>query len=78
MESFPWWNNEQKKLATEVEAFVNKLMPRDEEARWKTEIPWGIFKLIAERGYCGVGIPKEYGGMGLGATVACIAAEEMS
>jgi len=53
-------------------------MPRDEETRWKREFPWDIFKKIAEKKYNGAAIPKEYGGLGLGATGACIAVEALS
>jgi len=78
MESFPWWNEGQKKLAVEVEAFAEELMPRAEEAWWKREVPLDIYDQIGERGYFGVRIPKEYGGMGLGATGASIVIEGMS
>lgn len=78
MEDFPWWTKEQRKFAAEVSQFVDEVMPRDEEARWKREFPWDIFSAISERRYNGAMIPKEYGGMGLGATGACIAGEEMS
>jgi len=78
MESFPWWNEEQKKLSVEVEAFAEELMPRAEEAWWKREVPLDIYDQIGEKGYFGVGIPKEYGGMGLGTTGASIAIEGMS
>jgi alkylation response protein AidB-like acyl-CoA dehydrogenase len=50
-------------------------MPRDAETRWTREFPWDIFQKIGEKGFTGAGIPKEYGGLGLGATGACIAAE---
>jgi len=75
METFPWWTEDQKKFEQEIATFVKEVMPRDEETRWKREFPWDIFEKIAERGYTGAGIPKEYGGLGLGATGACIAAE---
>jgi alkylation response protein AidB-like acyl-CoA dehydrogenase len=77
MESFPWWTDEHKKLALDVRQFVEEVMPREAETRWKREFPWDIFEKIAQRGYTGVGVPKEYGGMGLGATGACIAVEEL-
>jgi alkylation response protein AidB-like acyl-CoA dehydrogenase len=31
--------------------------------------------MISERGYSGVMVPKEYGGLGIGVTGACIAGE---
>lgn len=75
MNIYPWWTDEQKDFHSEVHAFVKELMPRDAESRWKREFPWDLFERISEKGYTGVGVPKEYGGMGLGATGACIAAE---
>jgi len=75
MESYFWWTEEQKKFAEDVHAFVKEVMPRDAETRWTREFPWDIFQKIGEKGFTGAGIPKEYGGLGLGATGACIAAE---
>jgi alkylation response protein AidB-like acyl-CoA dehydrogenase len=75
MEHFPWWTHEQKKFADEVELFAEELVPRDAETRWTREFPRDIFQKISERGYSGAGVPKEYGGLGLGATGACIACE---
>ncbi len=76
MEHFPWWTEEQKRLADELGEFAEEVMPRDAEARWKREFPWDIFEKIAKKGYTGVPVPKEYGGMGLGATGACIVVEQ--
>jgi alkylation response protein AidB-like acyl-CoA dehydrogenase len=78
MEAFPWWTEEQKKFEQEMKAFAEEVMPRDMETRWKREFPWDIFEKIGEKKYTGVGIPKEYGGLGLGATGACIAAEALN
>jgi alkylation response protein AidB-like acyl-CoA dehydrogenase len=76
MEAFPWWSEDHRRLATEIKIFVEEVMPRDAETRWKREFPWDIFEKVAERGYTGVAVPKEYGGMGLGATGACIVVEQ--
>jgi alkylation response protein AidB-like acyl-CoA dehydrogenase len=78
MKAFPWWTEEQKKFEQEVKVFAEEIMPRDAETRWKREFPWDIFEKIAEKNYTGAGIPKEYGGLGLGATGACIAAEALN
>jgi alkylation response protein AidB-like acyl-CoA dehydrogenase len=75
MQPYPWWTEEQKKFAEEIDAFAKEMLPRDAETRWTREFPWDIFEKIGEKRYTGVGIPKEYGGSGLGATGACIAAE---
>ena len=77
MESYPWWTEEQKKFALEVHEFVKEVLPRDAETRWTREFPWDVFEKIGERGYNGAAIPKEYGGLGLGATGACIAIEQI-
>jgi alkylation response protein AidB-like acyl-CoA dehydrogenase len=77
MKSFPWWSEEHKKLSQEVREFTKEILERDAETRWKREFPWDIFEKVAAKGYTGVAVPKEYGGMGLGATGACIVVEEM-
>jgi alkylation response protein AidB-like acyl-CoA dehydrogenase len=77
LEYFPWWTEDHKKFADEVNEFVDKAIPRDEESKWKREFPWDVLEAIGEKRYTGVMIPKEYGGLGLGATGACIAAEEI-
>jgi alkylation response protein AidB-like acyl-CoA dehydrogenase len=56
---------------------VREVLPRDAETRWTREFPWDIFEKIGEKGYSGAAIPKEYGGLGLGATGACIAVEQI-
>jgi alkylation response protein AidB-like acyl-CoA dehydrogenase len=77
MEAFAWWSEEHRKLASEVRIFVDKVMPRAEEAWWQREFPKDIIAGIAEKGYFGAGVPKEYGGMGLGTTGACLVIEEI-
>jgi alkylation response protein AidB-like acyl-CoA dehydrogenase len=78
MEPFPWWTDEQKKFAQDIHEFANEIMPRTEEARWKKEFPWDIFEAIGKKGFSRAMLPKEYGGLGLGATGGCIAVEELS
>ncbi|MGD9117142.1 MAG: acyl-CoA dehydrogenase family protein [Dehalococcoidia bacterium] len=78
MESFTWWNDEHKALTEDVREFVDRITPRAEEAFWERRFPMDILESIAKEGYFGAGVPKEYGGMGLGATGACIAIEEIS
>jgi alkylation response protein AidB-like acyl-CoA dehydrogenase len=76
MEHYSWWTEGQIKFAEEIEAFVREVMPRDAETRWTREFPWDIFESIGKKGFTGAAIPKEYGGLGLGATGACIAMEQ--
>ncbi|MBW1936426.1 MAG: acyl-CoA dehydrogenase family protein [Candidatus Freyarchaeota archaeon] len=78
MEKFPWWTEEQKKLADEVEEFAESVRPVTDEMRWTKEIPWDVIREIGRRGYFGALIPKEYGGMGLGCTGGCIIHEGMT
>ena len=77
MESYPWWTEEQIRFSADMADFVKEILPRDAQTRWTREFPWDIFQKIGEKGYAGAAIPKEYGGLGLGATGACIAVEAM-
>lgn len=77
MEAFPWWTEEHKKLAKEVREFMERVAPREMETRWSREFPFDIYEQIGEKGFTSAAIPKEYGGMGLGCTGACIVAEEI-
>ncbi len=78
MEAFHWWNDEHKRLATKLEQYVEKAMPRAEEYWWKREIAKDIYDELAEMGFFGVAIPEAYGGMGLGATGASITMETVA
>ncbi|MBP2629157.1 MAG: CaiA [Firmicutes bacterium] len=77
MEKFPWWSDEHVKLQKDVRALMDQLAPREIESRWTREFPFDIYEKIGAAGFTGAGIPKEYGGMGLGCTGACIVAEEI-
>ncbi|MCR4420075.1 MAG: acyl-CoA dehydrogenase family protein [Clostridia bacterium] len=77
MEAFPWWSEEHRRLKQEVKHVVDELVTRAEEAWWKREFPWDVVRVLAERGYFGAGIAKEYGGMGLGVTGTAIVGEEV-
>jgi alkylation response protein AidB-like acyl-CoA dehydrogenase len=77
MEVFPWWTDGQKKFAVDVEKFVDEHIPEAEESWWRMAFPWGLMKKVAAKGFFGAGVPKKYGGLELGATGACIAAEQL-
>lgn len=77
MEHFPWWTEEHKSLAKEVRELMQQVAAREMETRWTREFPWDIYEQIGEKGFTSAAIPKEYGGLGLGATGACIVAEEL-
>lgn len=78
MESFPWWTEEQIKLAKEIEEFVDEIRPDAERALWRREYPHDIMKKIGKEGYFGVDVPEKYGGQNLGLTGACIVAEALN
>ena len=76
-ESFFWWTDEQKKFNEDVHQFVEDTFEEAELWFWKNKFPWPLVKKVAEKGYFGAGIPKEYGGLELGATGSCIVAESL-
>jgi len=75
---FPWWNDEQKKLAEEAKNFADKNLGRGEEVTWTKEFPMDLLRKMQEKGWFGSLIPEAYGGMGLGVTGCSIVAEEIS
>ncbi|MBI2765779.1 MAG: acyl-CoA dehydrogenase family protein [Chloroflexi bacterium] len=56
----------------EVLPLANELDPQ------KAEIPRSFLKRIAEQGYFGIRLPREVGGMGLGAFEYCMISEELA
>ncbi|WXG44464.1 MAG: acyl-CoA dehydrogenase family protein [Promethearchaeati archaeon SRVP18_Atabeyarchaeia-1] len=77
METFPWWTDAQKRFAADIEKFVDEHIPEAEESWWKMEFPKELMGKVAAKGIFGVGVPKKYGGLELGATGACVAAEQL-
>lgn len=75
MKAFPWWTDEQKAYAKRVEAFAQKWASVDAKTRLTREFPFEIYEDFGKSELMGAGIPKEYGGLGLGATGACILSE---
>ncbi|MHC1635541.1 MAG: acyl-CoA dehydrogenase family protein [Candidatus Methanospirareceae archaeon] len=80
MEGFPWWNEAQKKLSEEVDAFVDEIMPKAQELVWRRKYPRELVREVAKRGWFGALIPEEYGGKKKewGATGCCIICEGLS
>ncbi|MFB0563623.1 MAG: acyl-CoA dehydrogenase family protein [Candidatus Lokiarchaeia archaeon] len=64
MEKYPWWTDYQKQLADEVVEFAYEVAPRAVELVWKREHPSELVKMVGEKGWFGVLVPEEYGGMG--------------
>jgi alkylation response protein AidB-like acyl-CoA dehydrogenase/DNA-binding MarR family transcriptional regulator len=77
IENFFWFTEEQKELAKRLSQFVEDNFEEAEEYFWNTKFPWPLVKKVAKEGYFGVGVPKKYGGLELGATGSCIAAEQL-
>ncbi len=76
-EQFFWWSDEQKAIYKDVRQFVEENFEEAEEYLWNTKFPWPLIKKVAKKGYFGVGVPKEYGGLELGATGSCIVAAQL-
>ncbi len=77
VETFFWWNDEQKEFAKKVAQFVEDNLEEAELYFWKQKFPHSIVKKVAKEGFFGPGVPKKYGGLELGATGGCIAAEQL-
>jgi len=76
-EQFFWWTDEQKAIYKDVRQFVEDNYEEAEKYFWNTKFPWPLVKKVAEKGYFGAGVPKEYGGLELGATGSCIVAAQL-
>lgn len=77
MESFPWWNEKQKKLMEEAKAFAEENLSRGEEISWTRGFPKDLLEEVAKRGWFGALIPENYGGTESGVTGCCIVAEQL-
>jgi len=76
-EPYFWWNDAQKELAKDVDQFVAENIEEAELYFWKGKFPWPLVKKVAEQGYFGAGVSKEFGGLETGATGSCIVAESL-
>ncbi len=80
-EKYFWWNDAQKKLADEVAVFSDTFIASKINEIEKTKrFPWEFMEEMGKKGWFGVLIPEEYGGMGMeyGATGMCIILEEIA
>ena len=75
IEPFWWWTDEQKAFAKDVDQFVADHIEQAETAYWEKRFPWSVMEKVADKGYMGAGVSKEYGGLDLGAIGSCIVAE---
>jgi len=78
MEPFQWWNEKQKHLMEEAQAFAEKNLGKGQEVFWTKKFPSDLLKEAAGKGWFGAAIPPEYGGMDVGVTGVAIVAEELS
>ncbi len=77
VEPYFWWTSEHKELAKKVTQFVDDHYEEAEHFFWKKKFPHELIKKVAAEGFFGPGVPKKYGGLDLGATGSCIAAEQL-
>lgn len=72
------FNERQSKLKEEVAAFVEGVDKKRLEACEKaSEFPYDLYREISKRGWAGIMVPTEFGGLGLGAVEMAIVTEEM-
>ncbi|MCR4601778.1 MAG: acyl-CoA/acyl-ACP dehydrogenase [Clostridia bacterium] len=74
--AYPWWTPEQVEFQKKTAEFLDTLVEEEAKSRWTREFPFELYEKIGATGMTGAAIPKEYGGLGLGATGSCIVAEE--
>ncbi len=81
MEKYFWWNDKHKQLADESAKFADDFIaPRIKELEKTKRFPWEFMEEMGKKGWFGVLIPEEYGGMGkdYGTTGMCIVLEEIA
>lgn len=74
--AYPWWDEETVEFQKKTAEFLDTLVEEEMKSRWTREFPFELYEKIGATGMTGAAIPKEYGGLGLGATGSCIVAEE--
>jgi len=71
METYPWWNDKQRRLAEEAKKFADQNLSRGEEIAWTREFPADLIKEVADRDWFTALIDT-------GITGSCIVAEELA
>ncbi len=77
MEPYFWWTDEQKEFYVKLGEFFKTIEQREAVTRVKREHPFELYEEVGKSGIMGAAIPKEYGGLGLGATGSCMLAENV-
>jgi len=72
-------SDERRQLQHEAREFAAAVLPQANRLdREQAEIPGEIIEGLARRGYFGILIPKELGGLGLGVVEYCLVSEELA
>ncbi|WP_132253961.1 acyl-CoA dehydrogenase family protein [Methylobacterium segetis] len=76
----PWRTEARLRLQQEARAFAHDVVlpMADELDRQKAEMPRSLIDAMAERGWFGITIPAEHGGLGLGVFEYCLVSEELA
>ena len=76
----PWRTEARAALQAEARAFARDtvLPAADELDRQKAEMPRSLIAAMADRGWFGITIPEEHGGLGLGVFEYCLVSEELA
>ncbi|MEE7463483.1 MULTISPECIES: acyl-CoA dehydrogenase family protein [Methylobacterium] len=76
----PWRTEARAALQDEARAFArDTVLPlADELDRHKAEMPRSLIDAMAEKGWFGITIPAEHGGLGLGVFEYCLVSEELA
>lgn len=76
----PWLTPERQQLLADARAFATDLVlpTANRHDRDEAAMPAELMQGLAERGYFGITVPKEYGGMGLGVFEYCMISEEIA
>ena len=76
----PWRTGARIKLQMEARAFARDIVlpVADKLDPQKAEMPKSLIDQMAAKGWFGITIPAEYGGMGLGVFEYCLVSEELS
>ncbi|AWN43978.1 acyl-CoA dehydrogenase family protein [Methylobacterium durans] len=76
----PWRTEARVRLQAEARTFARDVvLPlADELDRRKAEMPRSLIDAMAEKGWFGITIPSEHGGLGLGVFEYCLVSEELA
>jgi alkylation response protein AidB-like acyl-CoA dehydrogenase len=76
----PWRTERRAALQAEARAFSRDVVlpAADELDRHKAEMPRALIAAMAEKGWFGITIPQEHGGLGLGVFEYCLVSEELA